>query len=161
MRVNHVFPLNCLISVFVGKVTEFVGIIQADVGDPKSLAEMAQSAQVILNCVGPYRFYGEALVKACVENGSHHVDISGEPQVTKHRFSCQRYNVTSLLLIQFLERMQLDFNSAAKEGNVYVVGACGFDSIPADMGTVFLETEFQGQVNTVETYLEIQAPKVL
>ena len=31
----------------------------------------------VLNCVGPYRFYGEAVVKACVENGAHHVDISG------------------------------------------------------------------------------------
>jgi len=31
----------------------------------------------VLNCVGPYRFYGEVVVKACVENGAHHVDISG------------------------------------------------------------------------------------
>lgn len=28
-----------------------------------------------------YRFFGEPVVKACVENGAHHVDISGEPQV--------------------------------------------------------------------------------
>ena len=28
-----------------------------------------------------YRFYGEQIVKACIENGCHHVDISGEPQV--------------------------------------------------------------------------------
>ena len=56
--------------------------------------------------------------------------------------------------------MQLDYNIAAQENNVYVVGACGFDSIPADMGTVFLENEFNGQVNSVETYLDIQASKV-
>jgi short subunit dehydrogenase-like uncharacterized protein len=31
----------------------------------------------VLNCVGPYRFYGEVVVKACVENGAHHIDISG------------------------------------------------------------------------------------
>ena len=29
-----------------------------------------------------YRFYGEQVVRACVENSCHHVDISGEPQVT-------------------------------------------------------------------------------
>ena len=28
-----------------------------------------------------YRFYGEQVVKACIENGAHHLDISGEPQV--------------------------------------------------------------------------------
>jgi hypothetical protein len=27
------------------------------------------------------RFFGEAVVKACVDNGASHIDISGEPQV--------------------------------------------------------------------------------
>ena len=56
--------------------------------------------------------------------------------------------------------MQLDYHSSAQKNNVYVVGACGFDSIPADMGTVFLEQKFDGQVNSVETYLDIIADKV-
>ena len=56
--------------------------------------------------------------------------------------------------------MQLDYTSTARENNCYVVGACGFDSIPADMGTVFLEQEFGGQVNSVETYLDIKAKHV-
>lgn len=38
--------------------------------------------------------------------------------------------------------------------NVYIISACGFDSIPADLGTVFLEKNFNGVVNSVETYLE-------
>lgn len=61
---------------------------------------------------------------------------------------------------QFLEKMQLDYHTAAKENNCYVVGACGFDSIPSDMGTVFLEQQFAGQVNTVEAYLNIKAEHV-
>jgi short subunit dehydrogenase-like uncharacterized protein len=56
--------------------------------------------------------------------------------------------------------MQLDYNSTARDNNCYVVGGCGFDSIPADMGTVFLEQEFDGQVNSVETYLNIKAKHV-
>lgn len=56
--------------------------------------------------------------------------------------------------------MQLEYNSSARENNCYVVGACGFDSIPADMGTVFLEEKFDGQVNSVETYLNIKAKSV-
>ena len=53
--------------------------------------------------------------------------------------------------------MQLDYNESARENKVYVVGACGFDSIPADMGTVFLEQQFDGQVNTIETYLNLHS----
>ena len=30
-----------------------------------------------------YRFYGEPVVKACIENGAHYIDICGEPQVGK------------------------------------------------------------------------------
>lgn len=38
-----------------------------------------------------YKLFGEPVVKTCVENGTHHVDISGEPQVyspTMHLRSC-------------------------------------------------------------------------
>lgn len=102
---------------------------------------MASKGRVVLNCVGPYRFYGEAVVKACVENGASHVDISGEPQ--------------------FMERMQLEYNDAARESRVYVVQACGFDSIPADVGIVYLEDQFDGQVNSIETFLDLKAKKVM
>ncbi|XP_054568953.1 saccharopine dehydrogenase-like oxidoreductase isoform X2 [Eptesicus fuscus] len=57
-----------------------VGIIICDISNPASLDEMAKQATIVLNCVGPYRFYGEPVVKACVENGTSCIDISGEPQ---------------------------------------------------------------------------------
>ena len=96
-----------------------------------------------------------------MENATSHIDISGEPQV--------KYDLTLLNLVlhskicffvQFLERMQLDYNAAAHDKKCYVVGSCGFDSIPADMGTVFLEEKLGGQVNSVETYLNIRSKKV-
>ena len=61
-----------------------------------------------------FRFSGEQIVKACVENGTHHVDLSGEPQ--------------------FLEEMQLRYNEEAEKKGIYIVGSCGFDSIPSDLG---------------------------
>ncbi|XP_039093440.1 saccharopine dehydrogenase-like oxidoreductase [Hyaena hyaena] len=60
-----------------------VGIIICDVTNPASLDEMAKQASVVLNCVGPYRFYGEPVVKACIENGTSCIDICGEPQVRR------------------------------------------------------------------------------
>lgn len=109
-------------------------IIIADVENESSLIEMAKRCKVLVNCCGPYRFYGEPVIKACIEAGTHHVDVSGEPQ--------------------YMERMQLKYNKLAKEKNIYIVSACGFDSIPADMGTVFIEKNFDGVVNSVEMYLQ-------
>lgn len=108
-------------------------IIIADIKDEKSLLEMAKKAKVIVNCCGPYRHFGEQVVKACIEAGTHHVDVSGEPQ--------------------YMESMQLKYNEQAREKGVYIVSACGFDSIPADMGLVFLQEKFNGTLNSVETYL--------
>lgn len=113
--------------------------VVADVKDPESLKKMAEQCRIVVNCCGPYRFYGEPVVKACIEAGTHHVDVSGEPQ--------------------YMERMQLQYNEQAQEKGVYVVSACGFDSIPADLGTVFLEKKFDGTVNSVETFLETSSSK--
>lgn len=118
---------------YLGEEFGNVAIILADVTDEQSLNAMAQKARCIVNCCGPYRFYGEPVVKACIENGTHHLDVSGEPQ--------------------YMEKMQLKYHELAKEKNVYVVSACGFDSVPCDLGIIFLRDKFDGTLNSVETYI--------
>ncbi|OQV24954.1 Saccharopine dehydrogenase-like oxidoreductase [Hypsibius exemplaris] len=112
-----------------------VEIIQADVKDEESIRKMCQRGTVLINCVGPYRFYGEQIVKACIEANTHYVDISGEPH--------------------FLESMQVKYDELAKSRGVYIVSACGFDSIPSELGIAFVKKEFPGDLNSVETYLTI------
>jgi len=103
----------------------YAPVVVADIADQSSIEAMCKQARLVLNCVGPYRFYGEQVVKACVESGSHHIDISGEPF--------------------FLEKMQLDYHKAAEAKGVYVIGACGFDSIPCEIGLVFCQKSFESQ----------------
>ena len=50
----------------------------ADVSNPESLHTLAKRAKVVIDCVGPFRFYGEPVVKACVENETNYIDISGK-----------------------------------------------------------------------------------
>jgi len=116
---------------------EDIPIIIADVSNPESLANMAKQTKVILNTVGPYRFYGEPVVKAAVENGAHHVDISGEPS--------------------YLEGMQLKYDEAAKAKGIYIVGSCGWDSIPSEMGIEYARDHFDGTLNDVETVVEVNS----
>ncbi|XP_066467604.1 saccharopine dehydrogenase-like oxidoreductase [Tiliqua scincoides] len=114
-----------------------VNIILCDVSDPSSLADMAKQTALVLNCVGPYRFFGEPVVKACVENGTSCIDISGEPQ--------------------FLEGMYLNYNDKAAEKGAYIIGSCGFDSIPADMGVLYTRSNLKGTLTAVESFLNIKS----
>lgn len=120
-----------------GNDLESTPIIIADTSSDESLLQMAKQAKLVLNCVGPYRFYGEQVVRACVEGGAHHLDISGEPA--------------------YIEKMQLKYNGEAEKSGVFVISACGFDSIPAESGILHAKQKFQGEINTVESYLELHA----
>ena len=44
---------------------------------------------------------------------------------------------------EYLEQMQLKYNKEAQEKNIFIIGSCGFDSVPADMGVVFTQKTFK------------------
>ncbi|KAF2885494.1 hypothetical protein ILUMI_20644 [Ignelater luminosus] len=111
-----------------------VPIILADAEDYISLKQMTERARILINCCGPYRFYGEPTVKACLESGTHQVDVTGEPQ--------------------YMETIQLKYHKAAQEKGIYIISSCGFDTIPADLGVIFVQKNFKGTLNSVETYSE-------
>ena len=75
-----------------------------------------------MNAVGPYRFYGEAVVKACISTGTDYTDLCGEPE--------------------FIDRCLLKHADAARAAGVVIVHACAFDSVPADIGTLFTAMQF-------------------
>lgn len=123
-------------SKLTEKDLSMLPIITADVDVESSLIEMCNQAEILLNCVGPYSFYGTSVVKACIEAGTHHIDISGEPG--------------------WLEKTQVVYDAKAQEAGVYVLEACGFDSIPAEMGLLHARKQFDGDVNGVENFVSVQ-----
>ena len=92
-------------------------ILYADVTDPKSLRELAESTKVVATTVGPYVQYGEPLVAACAEAGTGYLDLTGEPE--------------------FLDRMYVRHHERATQTGARIIHACGFDSIPYDLGVQF------------------------
>jgi short subunit dehydrogenase-like uncharacterized protein len=90
--------------------------IVADVGDPASLAAMASRTKVVLDLVGPYTLYGEPAIEACVANGAHYVDLTGE--------------------IPFVRRMIDAFHDRAVAAGVKVVQVCGFEALPPDLSVL-------------------------
>jgi len=122
-------------SINTGFILKDTECLVCDVSDDSSLDQMAAQTRLVLNCVGPYRFSGEQMVASCLRTRTHHIDISGEPQ--------------------FLERMQLKYHAEAEEKGVYIVGACGFDSVPSDVGRQLVHKEMNGPVNDIEVYLKL------
>ena len=92
-------------------------LLHADAGDPASLQAVAESTRVVITTVGPYLLYGEPLVAACAEAGTDYVDLTGEPE--------------------FVDRMYLDHHDRAVQTGARIVHACGFDSIPHDLGAYY------------------------
>lgn len=94
-----------------------IGVIEADIADYASLKAMASQAKVLITTVGPYLNYGEHVVKACVEAGTHYVDLTGEPE--------------------FVDSMVNLYDEVAAKKKIKIVNSCGFDSIPHDLGALF------------------------
>ncbi|NGO41354.1 saccharopine dehydrogenase family protein [Streptomyces ureilyticus] len=92
-------------------------LLQADAADPASLRELAAHARVVATTVGPYLEYGEDLLAACADAGTDYVDLCGEPE--------------------FVDLMYVRHDARARETGARLVHACGFDSIPHDLGAYF------------------------
>lgn len=60
----------------------------------------------------------------------------------------------AFIILQYMEKMQLEYHKAAQEAGVYIVNACGFDSIPADLGVIFAQQNFEGEINSIESYVQ-------
>lgn len=117
----------------LGAAAAAIGIIEADSRDPASLHAMAKQAKVVISTVGPYSRFGEPLVAACIDEGTHYVDLTGETHWW--RSIVERYH----------ER------AAARE--VLIIPSCGYDCIPADMGALFCAAQLPAdQPMTIDAY---------
>ncbi|XP_016048639.1 saccharopine dehydrogenase-like oxidoreductase isoform X2 [Erinaceus europaeus] len=57
----------------------------------------------------------------------------------------------------FLELMAWKYHEKAAAKGVYIIGSCGFDSIPADLGVIYTKNKMNGTLTTLESFLTIQS----
>ncbi len=100
-------------------------LLEADAGDAGSLAALAAQTKVVCTTVGPYARYGSALVAACATSGTHYCDLTGE--------------------VQWMRRMIDAHQRDAEASGARIVHTCGFDCIPSDLGTWFLQREMRAR----------------
>ena len=122
-QIKSDFSLNC-------------DVVVADGGDTDSLRSLASQTKVVLSTAGPFARYGSLLVQACVENGAHYTDITGE-----------NHWVRGLIDKHHAE--------AASKG-IRIIPSCGYDSIPSDIGAFFTISQFDKPVSRVDVYHQAQ-----
>jgi short subunit dehydrogenase-like uncharacterized protein len=94
-------------------------LLAADAADAASLARLVRQARLVITTVGPYQLHGEPLVTACAQAGTDYVDLCGEPA--------------------WMARMIPVLEAPARASGARIVFSCGFDSVPFDLGVVFLQ----------------------
>ena len=94
-------------------------LVVADSADAESLTRMAERTRCVITTVGPYLWYGEGLVRACAEIGTDAVDLSGE--------------------VLWMRAMIDRYHGRAAQTGARIVHSTGFDSIPFDLGVLFVQ----------------------
>ena len=102
----------------LGDRAEGWGVVVADAGDPDAVAALARRTTVVATTVGPYAEHGMPLARACAEAGTHYADLTGE--------------------VLFMRRTADELHDVAARSGARIVHACGFDSIPSDLGVLVL-----------------------
>ena len=93
--------------------------IVADAHDAHAIAALCASTKLVISTVGPYALYGSKLVAAIAEAGNDYCDLTGEPQ--------------------WMQRMIDRYHERAVETGARIVHACGFDSVPSDLGVWYTQ----------------------
>ena len=104
-----------------------IGKIVVDSNDQDSIDEMVSQTKCVLTTVGPYQMYGEKIIKTCISTGTDYVDLCGEPG--------------------FMHKIISECSAEAKETGARIVFSCGFDSIPFDLGVLFVQEEVMSKLN--------------
>ena len=114
--------LEKLESVAASKnAPEGTGLLVVDSNDISSIEEMVSKTKCVLTTVGPYQLYGNDIVAVCAKSGIDYVDLCGEPGWMHEKIN--------------------EHSDEAKNSGSRIVFSCGFDSIPFDLGVLFLQNE--------------------
>lgn len=104
-------------------------LVVADSSDPASLRALVERTRCVISTVGPYQLYGSDLVAACAQAGTDYVDLCGEPL--------------------WMRDMIAEHQATAAASGARIVFSCGFDSIPFDLGVLFLQDAARDALGTV------------
>lgn len=88
--------------------------------DIDNITSHLKNFSLVLNCAGPFSSTIKPMLKACLQSGTHYLDITGEIEVFE---------------------LAKSFHQKAIEKNIIVMSGVGFDVVPTDCMAKYLHTK--------------------
>ncbi len=82
-----------------------------DMNDEAALLAALKEVKVVVNAAGPFQFTAKQMIEACLQTGTHYLDINGD-----------------IAVFEMLKR----FDDAAKKAGIMLLPGAGFDVVPTD-----------------------------
>jgi short subunit dehydrogenase-like uncharacterized protein len=79
--------------------------------DPAALQSVLKDFKVVLHAAGPFRYTAKQMADACLQTGTHYLDINGDIGVFE---------------------MLKQYDAAAKQAGIMILPGVGFDVVPTD-----------------------------
>jgi short subunit dehydrogenase-like uncharacterized protein len=113
-----------------------LSMVTVDATDAGALRDLTSRSRVLVTTVGPYLVHGDRVVAACADTGTDYLDLTGEPE--------------------FVDLTYLKHHARAEVTGARLLHACGFDSVPHDLGVQFTVDQLpEGVPLTVRGYVRM------
>ena len=89
-----------------------------DSSDSKTLLAALREVRVVVNAAGPFQFTAKPLIDACLQSGTHYLDVNGD-----------------IAVFEMIRQM----DGAAKQAGIMLLPGSGFDVVPTDCTALLLK----------------------
>jgi short subunit dehydrogenase-like uncharacterized protein len=103
-----------------------------DINDAKSLVDFLSKGKVVIHCAGPFIHTAKQMISACLETGTHYLDITGEYQVFD---------------------LAQSFDQQAKDKGIMLLPGAGFDVVPSDCLAAHLAAQMPNATDLILSFV--------
>lgn len=117
-----------------------VAIEIASTDNQEELDELVRKTYILITTVGPYAKYGEPVVRACAQQGTHYLDVTGE--------------------FPWTYQMTKTYQDVAEKSGACIFPQIGIESTPADICTYSLVRLLREELGTKTADVTISLHKI-
>ncbi len=101
------------LEVLAERLGRSAAVHPAPLDDSAALRSLMENCASVISCAGPFTHYGEPVLRAAIETGTHYLDTTGEQP--------------------YMDLIFRRFSADAEKAGVAAIPAMGFDYVPGDM----------------------------
>ncbi len=108
----------------------------SDASRVPSIDDFVRRTRIVISTAGPFELYSDLVVDACARLRTHYLDITGE----------------TLWVRSLIDR----YHQMAVENGTRLIPFCGFDSVPADLGAMWIVRQLSTGAREVKAFYQFK-----